>query len=272
MGGEEREEGKRGLRLARMVQQWVWGDPPAGFKRVSWDQTQMMWVREGLERQFSPEEFLEPREPVERMSPYSGRGQLHFVRLNNGETALVRLYHHGGLLRCLTADFFFTWPPRPFRELAATEEVRRRGVPTLEILGALVKRVWGPFYRGWLVSRELRGAEDLWTVLRSGAYDARKNPSMLRVVAQGIKKMHRQGIYHRDLHLKNILVRLEEGEIQSYLIDFDKARLFSGAVPREKAQRNLRRLHRSVCKLDPQRRHLTEEDWDLFTRFYQEAF
>jgi len=260
------------VRFEGSLQRRLWGDLPAGFQVICRSRTQVMVARQGWERYFNPEEFLGPGGSLQDASPYCGRGELGLLRLKNGENALVRPYHHGGLLRHLTGDFFFTWPPRPFRELAATEEARRRGVPTVEILGALVKRACGPLYRGWLVTRELSGAEDLWSALQGDACGARGNPPLLRVVAQGIKRMHRRGVYHRDLHLKNILVRREGREIQSYLIDFDKAQLFSAAVPQHKAWRNLKRLYRSVRKLDPERRHLTEEDWRLFLRFYQEAF
>ena len=254
-----------------MVQEWVWGRTPPGFKRVSPDRMQMMMVREGLEPYLGLEKFMLERESGKEASPFHGREGLRFFHLDNGETALVRAYHHGGILRHLTGDFFFTWPPRPFRELAITEEVRRRGIPTLEIFGAWVARAWGPFYRGWLVTRELEGAHDLWAALQGGYYVGTAGRSLLQAVAQSLRKMHRQGVYHGDLNLKNILVRQETGEIRSYIIDFDKARLFAGEVPPEKAQRNLSRLLRSVCKLDPDRQNLSQEDWDLFVHFYREA-
>lgn len=83
--------------------------------------------------------------------------------------------------------------------------------------------------------------------------------------------MHRRGVYHGDLNLKNILVRQETDEIKSYIIDFDKASLYLGAVPANKAEKNLRRLYRSACKLDPQKRWFPQKDWDLLLRLYAEA-
>ncbi|MFQ5903771.1 MAG: lipopolysaccharide kinase InaA family protein [Candidatus Binatia bacterium] len=230
-----------------------------------------MMVREGLELYLGLEKFMRQRESGKEASPFHGRENLRFFHLDNGEIALVRAYHHGGILRHLTGEFFFTWPPRPFRELAITEEVRRRGIPTLEIFGAWVERAWGPFYRGWLVTREIKGAHDLWAALQSDLYVETSGKSLLQAVAQGLRRMHRQGVYHRDLNLKNVLVRREEDGIISYIIDFDKARLFPREVPSEKAQKNLSRLLQSVCKLDPDRRRLSHEDWDLFIRFYKEA-
>jgi hypothetical protein len=67
------------------------------------------------------------------------------------------------------------------------------------------------------------------------------------------------------------LIRREDGELKSYVIDFDKAKFFPGGVPAGKARRNLARLLRSICKLDPKRRYLSESDWERFTGFYREA-
>ena len=145
-----------------MARDWLWGDLPKGFKKVRVDRTRMIVVREGVEAYLSPERLLEKRGEGKEASRFHGRERLGLLRLEDGGTALVRPYRHGGMLRRLTGGVFFTWPPRPFMELATTEEARRRGVPTLEILVACVERLCGPLYRGWLVTRELEGARDLW--------------------------------------------------------------------------------------------------------------
>lgn len=204
-------------------------------------------------------------------SPFFGRDRLSFLRLRNGEALLVRSYRHGGLLRNLTGDLFFTWPPRPFCELAITEEARRRGIPTLEIVAAWIERSTGPFYRAWLATRELAGARDLWTVLQGRPDGERHGLGILESVARCLRTMHSRGLYHRDLNLRNILVRDEGGEIKSYVIDLDKAKLFPGPVPPKKAQKNLDRLFRSLSKLDARGRFVSREDWNLLLRFYREA-
>lgn len=231
----------------------------------------MMIVREGLEGHLDPQKLKRRMEPKTEPSPFHGRGRLHLMRMDDGETVLVRPYRHGGIFRHFTGDLFFTWPPRPFQELAVTEEARRRGIRTLEICGAWVERVWGPFYRGWLLTRELRHAHDLWTALQNGFYAGADGKSLLRSAAQSVRRMHRSGIYHRDLNLKNIMVRRDNDRITTYIIDFDKAKIFPGEVPPERAQKNLSRLLRSICKLDPDRRCLSQRDWDRFVRFYTEA-
>ena len=231
----------------------------------------MALVRRGLEAYFDFGKFVRREGAAGEASPFYGRQRLVFFRLKNGETALVRAYRHGGMLRHITGEFFFTWPPRPFKELFLTEEARRRGIPTLEIFAACVERSWGPFYRGWLVSRELNDARDLWNALQRDCHGGANRGALLRAVAQAVRRMHRLGIYHRDLNLKNILLKRGEGGVRSYIIDFDKAKLFPGEVPPGTARRNLNRLLRSARKLDPDGRFLPPEDRNLLLRFYREA-
>ena len=254
-----------------MIQQWVSGYTPPGFRIIRSGRTQIGITRSELMPYLSLDGLKEEGAPGEGASGFFGRGRLKVFHLKNGETVLVRPYRHGGLVRWLTEEIFVTWPPRPFKELAITEEARRRGLPTLEIFAAWIERIWGPLYRGWLVTRELKGANDLWSVLLNELYAGSDKESLLHAVAQSVRTMHRQGIYHRDLNLKNILVRKEAGRIRTYIIDFDKAQLFSGAVPPGKAKRNLSRLLRSTRKLDPDRRHLSQGDWELFMNFFRKA-
>ncbi|MGH7810584.1 MAG: lipopolysaccharide kinase InaA family protein, partial [Candidatus Binatia bacterium] len=83
-----------------------------------------------------------------------------------------------------------------------------------------------------------------------------------------IRSMHSEGVYHRDLNLKNILVRQEADRVASYLIDFDRAALYIGKLPTELVSQNLDRLLRSVCKLDAERRYFSASAWDEFFDFY----
>jgi serine/threonine protein kinase len=61
--------------------------------------------------------------------------------------------------------------------------------------------------------------------------------------------MHSKGIYHSDLHLKNILISYKDSTSAKkiYIIDFDKAILKATLSPREKIN-NLLRFNRSLEK------------------------
>lgn len=253
--------------------EWLWGDVPSTFQRISLSRQRMMLVRKGMEPYLCLEHFQVQSGPEsgEPEASLYGREKLRRFSLRQGETALVRTYRHGGLARRLTGRFFFTWPPRPFVELAVAEEARQRGIPTAEVLGAAVDRVWGPFYRGWLITRELERADPFWEALRNDRYGNGERPFLIRSVAECVCQMHRRGLLHGDLNLRNILVRREADEIRSYVIDLDKGRLFPGPVPAKRAKKNLDRLLRSVRKLDPARRHFLVEEWSRFMRCYREA-
>jgi len=254
-----------------MISTSLWGEVPAGFKRLSPNPKQIALVREGLESRLDPARFFAGAQIGAGDSPFRGRERLCLLHLGSGETALVRRYRHGGFFRKFTGDIFFTWPPRPFRELAVTLEARRRGVPTVEALGAWVERVGGPFYRGWFITGELKGALDLWDALGGELFSASERKILLEAAARSVRRMHQMGVYHEDLNLKNIVVRREGDRIAGYIIDLDKAKLFSGEISAHRSGRNLGRLLRSVRKLDPEGRRFSPQAWDLFLRSYREA-
>jgi 3-deoxy-D-manno-octulosonic acid kinase len=250
-----------------LTKKMIWGAVPDGFSKIV-DAGGDFWVvRQDRSGEIDASVCRDDFAGTARRE-YQGRAALRAIRLRDGEIALVRSYRHGGLLRGLTGGCFFTWPPRPFRELAITEELRRRGLRTVEVYAACVRRLAGPIYRGWLVTRELRDASDLWKALQSDL--ARRNGihTILKAAADTVRAMHREGVYHADLNLKNILIRTENSGVEGYVIDFDKAHLFLGKLPPEFASKNLERLLRSARKLDPERRYLTAAAWKEFLNFY----
>ena len=248
----------------------IWGAIPNGFQKLTDLRGNRLVVRADRQNDlnFSTCSEIEKRGDV---AGVFGRGDMRSVKLNDGATALFRCYHHGGFFRSLTGKWFFSWPPRPFRELCVTEELRRRGFPTVEVFAAYVENIRGPFYRGWLVTRQLEHARDLWSALQSGFAQSDGIDVTLTAVAASIRRMHREGVYHRDLNLKNILVRSASAGVESYIIDFDKSILVLGQLPAPLAKKNLRRLFKSIRKLDPQRRYFSAASWEKFLAYYNAA-
>jgi 3-deoxy-D-manno-octulosonic acid kinase len=247
----------------------VWGAIPSGFKKVT-DRSGFLWiVREDCDGEI--EASICRADLAVEDKRYQGRAVLKSLRLRDGETALIRSYRHGGLLRGLTGECFFTWPPRPFRELVITEELRRRGLRTVEVYAAAVQRVCGPIYRGCLVTRELRDSKDLWATLQAGQDRPVRLTAILKTTAETVRAMHREGVYHSDLNLKNILIRSVPDGVEGYIIDFDRAKLFLGKLPAGLAQANLDRLLRSVLRLDPGRHYFTKIAWNEFLEYYYGA-
>ncbi len=253
-----------------LTQDRIWGEVPPGFKKVTEVDGSRLVVRTDQEGSITVRLCRESA-GLDEAGRFYGRAELRTLRLQNGETALIRAYRHGGALRRITGGLFFTWPPRPFRELSITEELRRRGIPTVEVYGACMEAVVGPLYRGWLVTRELRGAQDLWAAFQSGLIRDLGVESSLRAVAKCLRSLHQEGVFHSDLNLKNLLVRREPDGVKGYIIDFDKAMLVLGNLPPELAKRNLDRLLRSVKKLDPDRKYFSPGYWNEFIQFYHEG-
>jgi hypothetical protein len=247
---------------------WGWRYIPPGFITVRDRRGRLLVVRENLGTSLAIEAVCDLPGDA---SPYHGREQLRCLRLADGERALVRSYRHGGIFRAATKGIFFTWPPRPLRELAISEELYHRGVPTVEPCGACVEPLWGPFYRGWFITRELTGARDLWETVSGSLVRGFDTAAILQAAADGVKVLHREGVYHSDLNLKNILVRRENGGLKAYVIDFDKATLFLGRLPAPMAEKNLDRLRRSAGKLDPLGQYITATAWKAFLDRYNES-
>jgi 3-deoxy-D-manno-octulosonic acid kinase len=247
----------------------TWGPVPPGFNKVADNRGNRLIVRQDRENVIDPSLCVDAtRGEIDER--YQGRTTLRAVALTGGDTALIRAYRHGGLLRPFTRDWFFTWPPRPFRELSITEELRRRGVRTVEVYGACVSPVYGPLYRGWLITKKLRDAQDLWAAVQSPFVQKVGLTSTLKAVAMTLRALHREGVYHADLNLKNILVRPEGDGVAAHVIDFDRARLFLGHLPAGFANENLHRLLRSVRKLDPERKYFATSAWNEFLSYYYE--
>jgi tRNA A-37 threonylcarbamoyl transferase component Bud32 len=70
-------------------------------------------------------------------------------------------------------------------------------------------------------------------------------------VAHAITAMHDAGIAHADLNLTNILVQPSPTSPHALLLDFDRAQVLSAPVARSRRERTLRRLRRSLRKLNP---------------------
>jgi hypothetical protein len=251
-----------------LTENLTWGAFPEGFTKITDRRGHRLIVRQDRMGDLDWSVCSDDRAPHIEDGAYQGRSVLRALTLPDGETALIRRYEHGGFFRALTGTWFFSWPPRPFRELAITEELRRRGLRTVEVYAACVGPTKGPFYRGWLVTRRLSHAQDLWSAFQSGLVERVGLRVALQAVADIVRAMHREGVYHGDLNLKNILLRLENGALAGYIIDFDKAKLFLGQLPPELVKKNLARLLRSARKLDPEQKYLPAAAWNEFVDLY----
>jgi len=206
-----------------------------------------------------------------------GRGLLVSLPINEKGSArmVIRHYEHGGIFRALTRDLFIAGS-RPLWELIITEMARKAGVPTIEILAAIRRRVFWPIYKGDLVSKEIPNSLDLiqWLTRRAKAKDRKKvrdKRELIRQAGRLVRQIHEVGIYHRDLHLKNFIVKVEErGAGSLHIIDFDRSAIVH-PLKSHKWWANLMRLDRSIEKWQPKGIWITRTDRLRFLRSYLEG-
>jgi len=238
-------------------------NPPEGFLLVREGRT-VGWVRQGFDSLFregdpcrkgrSSEQGSGTGVSPEEPSPhYRGRGEILRIPLrgSSDEHAVVRHYRRGGLVRHFLEDQY-PGPSRFFQEARITEKARTLGIPTAEVLAVRAERIGLGFYRGDLVTRQIRESEDLGEYLgrlleSQRAPEEDRGRDVCRSIADLVRKMHHCGLLHADLNVKNILFRLEAGTVQSYVIDLDRAR-FVPSLPEALRIRNLQRLYRSLEK------------------------
>ena len=199
----------------------------------------------------------------------SARGRLAHPIVDLGEQGrvVVRRCSHGGLVGKALGQRFWS-PSRALNELAVSVAARARGAPAPEVVGVIVlPRAVG--CRLFVLSRLIPDAVDLRVLLESAPLSAARRRRLAHAVAQAVAACHNAGLWHADLHVKNILVQsLNDPEPRAYVIDLDKATLHDALSPRQRLD-NLARLHRSVEKWPAVRAAIGPRDKLRFLRAYE---
>ena len=174
-----------------------------------------------------------------------GRAPHPVVELAGGERVVVRRYRRGGMMRHLNRERYLLGH-RAFEELRVTEHAAVVGVRVPAVLAAVERRA-GVFYTAALATRWIADGQELagWIEGR----DERRVGLALYEAGRQIGRMHRAGIVHPDLNLRNLLVVEDVPGPVVYILDFDRARLLGDSVAPADRARGLRRLARSARKL-----------------------
>jgi hypothetical protein len=174
----------------------------------------------------------------------------------------VRRSKRGGMMRFM-GDLYLGFIPRMVHELGVISEARKRGVPVPEPMGAIVEKVAPAIYRGALITKAIPGMTI--AEFMKIETDPRSLSHVARMARSSIDAMHDRGLVHDDLNLQNLYVSTAGDGFSVVLLDFDKARLMSQAVPPSQRRSNLKRLGRSIRKLDPEGRYLDEAARKIMT-------
>jgi len=237
---------------------------PAGFHKIRRPGGRVWILRDGFPETITAAQWdawLEGRGGCV-LTVEGGRRPTRVVPVEGIGEVVVRRYFHAGFFAPLTRDLFWD-SRRPVRELAASEQVRRRGVATPEILAIYLRRVVGTLHRGCVLSKRIREGENLCEWLARSGLDSRVQGPVLRRAAQAIGALHEAGCSHRDLNLSNLL--LSPGGVA--ILDLDGAKMKSELRVGERGS-NLLRLYRSLRKETGRCDPLTGFDRLLFLKHY----
>jgi lipopolysaccharide kinase (Kdo/WaaP) family protein len=185
-------------------------------------------------------------------APRAGAGNrqsAHRLDLDGGVELFARRGRRGGLIASILNDVYVGMTPRPLTELAVTIEAMRRGVPVAEPMGAMVEWIGPALYRGFFLTRAVRGMT-LWDFVKTDD-DLTVRSHVLEQARAAIDIMHSKGLFHADLNLHNLLVTQARDSFSVIIIDLDKSRLFDAPVSVAMRHANAARLMRSARKLDP---------------------
>lgn len=157
----------------------------------------------------------------------------------------VRRYRRGGAMAMHMGERYLRLrTPRPFREIAASEESRSRGIRTpAAVAGATY--VSGLYYRCDLITEVVPDVHTLADQLQ--AHDGTRE--WLHCMARAgdlIRSLAEAGVHHVDLNARNILLSEDRRE-PAWVVDLDRARLLRGPSPRARDRMELR-LVRSIVK------------------------
>lgn len=186
--------------------------------------------------------LLDPSGLFNDLPPSSKKGRGKILIVGEEVLLVVRHNRHGGLLGFLLGDLFLDGN-RVHKELLLLWRLRKAEVPTLAPVASIGKRV-GPFWKQFLITEYLQGAEDMLSFLQT-TFDMKRRLTVMRRAGEVVSKMHDLGVYHGDLQLKNLLVR--GGEV--FVIDLDKSKQMV-PLPTRIRFKNLLRLMRSVEKAE----------------------
>ncbi len=201
---------------------------------------------------------------------FEGRRSHPSILLNNKQRVVIKKYYHGGLLGGVLRDLY-VFGSRSFEELILTEEAQSCGIQTPKPLCAIHQSIFPFFYKAYLISLEVPGAQDLNSLLKEiGSDFSLKNlilkRKIIRSVAELIKKFHDHGFFHSDLQLKNILVSGEK----TFIIDLDRSYRKTELSLNQKIK-NILRLKRSIEKSKRVGLPVTRTDQMRFFLFYSEG-
>jgi 3-deoxy-D-manno-octulosonic acid kinase len=151
-------------------------------------------------------------------SVLGGRSSVMIAQIEGIGSVVVKYYTRGGLVRYLVKRRYLKWgKTRCQIEYELLQKVRRLGVSAPEPIVYAFRG--GLFYKGWLVTREIKDKE---TLAELSCADEERARIVMKDLIDQVSTLIKNNIFHVDLHPGNVLV--DNGD-RVFLLDFDKTRL-----------------------------------------------
>ncbi len=168
-----------------------------------------------------------------------GRDSIKVLTVD-GKSIACRKYIHGGLLRGLTKDYFFSGQ-RAIKELAIIHYLKNAGFPVLKPYCAMIETCGAMKipYLLTLFEEDAMSLLDFFSKAESGT-----RSKIIKAIAGYMYDLERLGVYHPDLHLNNILIT-HNNEMR--FLDFDKACI--KPITKKDMERMFWRLNRYAEKM-----------------------
>lgn len=160
---------------------------------------------------------------AEATSTLGGRAAVATLNLADTGSVVVKHYTRGGLIRTINYNTYLkTSNYRCKEEFDILNSLYRAGVNVPEPIAYVFSGKL--FYNAWLVIREIENSQ---TLVEHSSTNPQQLPGLIEQLRQQISLLVEQKIHHVDLHPGNVLISADE---TLFIIDFDKASIFSGSA------------------------------------------
>ncbi|HEY4715815.1 MAG TPA: lipopolysaccharide kinase InaA family protein [bacterium] len=146
------------------------------------------------------------------------------IELSTGETLNVKIFGWRSRLHLILSPFRRA---KSLRTYLTAKRLLENNVPTPQPICIMEKRRWGFLKDDIYISEFITDYVTVRDFLQKQpeGYSAAK--AIIPYLADYVKQIHRSGVWHRDLHLTNFLMkRNKKGEPVFYLVDLNRAKLF----------------------------------------------
>ena len=198
-----------------------------------------------------------------------GRYTTYFIKYEHAGSSLkmvLRHYYRGGMVRHFSKDkFLYTGltKTRVYQEFELLQHMTELGLPVPRPIAGMISQHLGVWCMNDILIEQIENASDGFHALNKAPLSS----NIWQNIGQVIKMFHKNGIYHADLNIHNILIKQPSNEV--FLIDFDRCE--KKAPDTHWQTQNLDRLKRSLEK--EKRLHSTfnysEQDWQCLLTGYQ---